>query len=542
MKCTVPVVVLALAGCARAGTSIDITRDDLTYRVGVLADDSMLGRDAGQVGNVRATDYIARELERLGLEAAGVDGWFQAIPLVTRTPVDGHLAVEGGDTFDASRILSLRPVGLAPFGGLLDAREVETVWGGRLGERSVYPEAAEGKVIVFGATGENSALTVGLLTAASALATYANAAGILIAGLDRTPAPFIANMRSTRIVLSDPSNAVQTIPAALASDAIVAAIFGTASPTSGKAGRRVDVRIGLEEGATPEPARNVIAIVRGKDATLRNEFVAIGAHSDHVGTGTPVDHDSVRAANAVVRPLGANGPARAPDAAEADRIRAIRDSVRTLHPPRMDSIFNGADDDASGSAVVLELAEYFSRNPTRRSLLLVFHTAEEKGLFGAAYFTDHPTVARDSIVAQINMDQVSRGGPEDVAGSQPNTVYLLGSRRLSTQLGDLVESINERTEHRLRLDYTLDADGHPANGYCRSDHYMYARYGIPIVFLSAGWHRDYHMVSDEVEYTNPETMYAIGTFARDIAASVANADERPVVDHPKPDPRAPCRQ
>ena len=157
-----------------------------------------------------------------------------------------------------------------------------------------------------------------------------------------------------------------------------------------------------------------------------------------------------------------------------------------MRPSRRDSIFNGADDDASAVAVALELAEYFLRHPARRSILLVFHTAEEKGLFGASHFTDHPTVPRDSIIAQVNMDQVSRGGPEDIEGAARRTLFVLGSRRISTPLGDLVDRLNRQPQNRFTLDYSLDAPSHPANAYCRSDHYMYARYGIPVVF-SLGW-------------------------------------------------------
>jgi Zn-dependent M28 family amino/carboxypeptidase len=192
--------------------------------------------------------------------------------------------------------------------------------------------------------------------------------------------------------------------------------------------------------------------------------------------------------------------------------------------------------------VELALAEHFTRSPARRSILLVWHTAEEKGLFGATYFTDHPTVPRDSIVAEVNMDQVSRGGPADVPGSRADALFVLGSRRLSTGLGDLVERVNAAAPRPFALDYALDAPGHPAMGYCRSDHYLYARYGIPIVFFSRGWHRDYHMVTDEAQYVDLGAMQRVAGLVRDVVGAVAELDRRPVVDAPRPDPGVPCRQ
>jgi Zn-dependent M28 family amino/carboxypeptidase len=172
----------------------------------------------------------------------------------------------------------------------------------------------------------------------------------------------------------------------------------------------------------------------------------------------------------------------------------------------------------------------------------VWHTAEEKGLYGSQWFTDHSTVPRDSIVTQINMDMVGRGRATDMEGGGPNALGLVGSRRLSTGLGDLIEQTNSRRMTPLRLDYRYDANGHPDNVYCRSDHYMYARYGIPIAFFSTGIHRDYHEVTDEPQYIDYGHMSRVAGFLRDVARDVANLDQRPVVDKPKPDPNAPCQQ
>jgi Zn-dependent M28 family amino/carboxypeptidase len=256
----------------------------------------------------------------------------------------------------------------------------------------------------------------------------------------------------------------------------------------------------------------------------------------------------------IARPQGADSraPVNLTDEQTA-RIRAITDSLHKLHGVRRDSIFNGADDDGSGSVSVLEIAEALStaKVKPKRSIIFVWHTGEEAGLYGSEYFTDHPTVSRDSIVAQLNMDMVGRGSEHDITGETkdgalthggPGYVQLIGSRRLSTELGDLIEEVNKTNKLGLSFDYSMDANGHPQNIYCRSDHYEYARYGIPIVFFTTGGHADYHQVTDEPQYIDYNRMAQVATLVRDAAVKVANLDHRVVVDKEKPDPKAACRQ
>jgi Zn-dependent M28 family amino/carboxypeptidase len=188
------------------------------------------------------------------------------------------------------------------------------------------------------------------------------------------------------------------------------------------------------------------------------------------------------------------------------------------------------------------------KSKAAEALILPRHTGEEKGLWGSAYYTDHPTISRDSIVAQLNMDMVGRGmETDDVLGDGstkggPGYLQLVGSRRLSTALGDLVEKVNVDGSYGFAFDYTFDQDGHPQNIYCRSDHANYARYGIPVVFFTTGVHQDYHQVTDEPQFVNYNKMARIDTFIANVALVVANDDHRMVVDKPKPDPTAPCKQ
>jgi Zn-dependent M28 family amino/carboxypeptidase len=300
----------------------------------------------------------------------------------------------------------------------------------------------------------------------------------------------------------------------------------------------------------------VIAILPGSDPKLKGEYVAIGAHNDHIGfrPGPPVDHDSVRAFNMIARPQGADSPpAGALTAEQIARIRTMTDSLHALHGARLDSINNGADDDGTGTVSVLEIAEAYAASKTspKRSIIFVWHAGEEKGMWGSEYFTDHPTVPRDSIVAQLNMDMVGRGATADITGESkeggllhggPGYLQLIGSRRLSTELGDLMESVNTKGKYGFNFDYGMDANGHPQNIYCRSDHYEYARYGIPIVFMTTGGHSDYHQVTDEPQYIDYAHMAEIATFVKDAATTIANLDHRVVVDKPKPDPKGRCVQ
>jgi Zn-dependent M28 family amino/carboxypeptidase len=247
-----------------------------------------------------------------------------------------------------------------------------------------------------------------------------------------------------------------------------------------------------------------------------------------------------------------NAPAPTED--QWERINAIKDSLRRMYPARLDSISNGADDDGSGSVSILEIAEAFAKGPVKpkRSLLFIWQTGEEKGLWGSQWFTNHPTVPRDAIVADLNLDMVGRGAATDVTGTNKeghelkgadNYLQLVGSRRLSTELGDIVEAVSARQTMPFALDYALDANGHPQNIYCRSDHANYARYGIPVVFFTTGGHSDYHQVTDEPEYIQYEHMARVDQLVYDVALRVANLDHRVVVDKAKPaSPFARCQQ
>jgi hypothetical protein len=295
-------------------------------------------------------------------------------------------------------------------------------------------------------------------------------------------------------------------------------------------------------GEPTVPARNVIGVLRGSDSVLRNEYVVISAHNDHVGVARhAVDHDSLRVSNfaAAMRKRGASS-----SAASAWAIHTL-DSLRALRPPRRDSIYNGADDDGSGTVSLLEIAEAMAAAPQkpRRSIIFISHTAEEEGLYGSAWFTDHPTVPIDSLVTELDMDMVGRGSPADVEHGGPAYLELIGTRRLSTELGDVAERVDATEPLPFKFNYAFDAPGDKEEYYCRADHYSYARYGIPSINFSRGDHPDYHQVTDEPQYIDYDAMARVATFVHDLALTIANLDHRVVVDKPKQhDPHAECVQ
>ena len=244
-------------------------------------------------------------------------------------------------------------------------------------------------------------------------------------------------------------------------------IFGAplAQVSAGASGGSATLDFQVSVEPVPFPARNVVALLPGSDPVLKNQYVAIGAHNDHVGMNArPVDHDSLRLYNHIVRPGGAEDSRNQASPEQQAEVNRQLAEWRAAHPnsARLDTIYNGADDDGSGSVSVLEIAESFAKSAQKpkRSILFVWHVGEEKGLLGSAWFTDHPTVPRDSIVAQLNMDMVGRGNAWDVTGQSKageplhgsdSYLQLVGSRRLSKELGDIVEQVNTSRQVRLHL-------------------------------------------------------------------------------------------
>ncbi len=533
-------------------TSPAITASDLMTRLYIFADDSMEGRETGTPGHLRSTQYIADELKKIGLVPAGDEGtYFQNVPMVNRTLDSGSTIAVGG-----TKLSALVDFATTPGRGVsrsIDGAQV--VYGGVFGDTigAIAPELTRGKVVLFRAPAENNFRIGGRVAQ-----RYADAAAIATV-IDELPPNVIRAARGTSMVMKGSG---ERTPLSLtitqhAADAMLGA--SVASATVGQAGKTISGDVQFTE--SPVPARNVVAILPGSDPKLKGQFVAFGAHNDHIGVrhanaggfggrggGGPVDHDSLHLYNAArFAVVGMVARGQTPTAEQQAKVSAIAinlDSVRKLRPARLDSINNGADDDGSGSVTLLEIAEAYSKSAIhpKRSLLFVWHTGEEKGLLGSRWATDHLPVPADSVVAQLNMDMVGRGAARDIPGGSDDYLQLVGSRRLSTELGDIVEAVNAKERKPFTFDYQFDANGHPENIYCRSDHYNYARIGIPITFFTTGLHGDYHQVTDEPQYIDYPHMARIGQLVYDIGLRVANLDHRVVVDKPKPDPNGRCQQ
>ena len=529
-----------------AATTTAITAADLRTRLFAFAHDSMMGRSTGELGSFKAAAYVAAEFQRVGLEPAGENGgWFQTVPFFRRT-------IDRKDTLRVDGYVAKLGVDYAPNPSNARYRNIEgsaVVYAGLASDSMTWIDAAtaNGKALLFSVIPPERRTVANRRTATAPLVNsprFRSATAILVAELDVGGAQVASSYLAGAMVLDTTWR--DAPPLTLVTNAFAARLMGGTfiGVAPGTRGRvlRGEMRVALFPLAFA--ARNVVGILRGSDPAVSGQFVSLTAHSDHVGFDrTPVDHDSLRAFNTVIRPLGADSPTRPPTPDEQRRITHILDSLRALRPARLDSIRNGADDDGSGTVALLEIAEQLAsgRHP-RRSILFVSHTAEENGLLGSQWYTDHPTVTRDSIIGEIDMDMIGRGSKADLPEGGLGYLEVVGIRRLSTEFGDVLEAVNNKQPKPFVFNMTFDAPGHPLQYYCRADHYSYARYGIPSVAFSRGEHMDYHQVTDEAQYIDYDALSRVAHFVRDGAVELATRAARPKLDKPKGDPRAPCRQ
>ena len=579
---------------APAPTTGPITERDLQTRLYQFADDSMTGRQVGRIGNFKGTNYIAAELKRLGLVPAGDNGsYFQNLPYHiheftnhSRLTIDGNPLAWEDDWVAVPGPRAPRPIVQARviFGGI-EGDTTKQISAQEAAGRFVVllpapPARANGRPGAAGRSGRGAAQAParggrgGFGPAISA--RFADAAAVATVDLDSVNAgaralinmPAVATLSTAgggragrggrgaaanqpppdSLTLLKQQIAQLTPPASIRLTREAATrMFGGRSLEKllpGTEGGIVSAALDFIELPT-DWARNVVAIIPGSDRRLRREYVAIGAHNDHIGITTPrVDHDSLKAFNDARNAMliANNMIALTPE--QLAKIHVDMDSVRSEHPRvRRDSINNGADDDGSGSMGVLEIAEAIQsmKVKPKRSVLFVWHTGEEAGLQGSRFFTLNPTVPMDSIVAQINIDMIGRGREEDLPGGGPDYLGVVGSYFDSKDLGDMVAAVNQKEEKSLALDYkydtTLTWSGYN-NIYGRSDHYNYALQGVPIAFFFTGLHGDYHQRTDEPQYIDYPHYARIANFIRDVVVAVADGP-RPRLNgtHPAKQPK-----
>jgi hypothetical protein len=459
-----------------------ITPADILTRIEILADDSMLGRDTPSPGLERAAAYVIAEFHRLGLRPAGDRGTYMQRFGLSRWAVD---------TSASSLALSARGAkATVAFGG-----EVRVIGGevsgnpigghailvaGPLGPTAARDPRLRDRIVIL-APDFARPLPFDLGDRVDEIAAAARAV-IILSNRDSTTFSRRIDTSLEPRLTPDYRDAEGSAPvvevreSALGSVAVVAALDLTRLRALDSTVIRdlpelqIDLRIArhyLQRATAP----NLVAVLEGRDPRLRAEYVAVSAHLDHVG----------------------------------------------VRPGRADSIFNGADDNASGVAGLLELAEAFSRREARpaRSLLFLVPSGEEKGLWGSAYWVRHPTVQLDDVVADLNMDLIGRNWVDSVIVTGPE---------MST-LGATLQRVTAGHPH-LRM--APVADRWPEERiFYRSDHYTLALAGVPVLFFTSGTHTDYHQPSDVAERIDTEKATRLVRYVFYIGAAVANEPKRP---------------
>ena len=193
------------------------------------------------------------------------------------------------------------------------------------------------------------------------------------------------------------------------------------------------------------------------------------------------------------------------------------------------TIYYGADDDGSGTVSILELAEAFAKakqqgKGPRRSIVFMTVSGEEKGLWGSAYYGDHPIFPLEKTTANLNIDMIGRTDPKRKKADSMNYVYVVGDHLLSSDLRPISESVNKKYT-KLGLDYKYNEPNDPERIYYRSDHYNFARKGVPIIFYFNGTHNDYHRTTDTPDKINYELMKKRAQFVFYTAWEMANRNE-----------------
>ncbi len=488
-----------------------ITANSLQAHLEFIASDALEGRDTPSRGLDIAGLYIVAHLKRWGVKPGGENGtYFQ--PLIYRTdtlrPDETQLRIAGRE-FRYGTDFVARPVAL---NGSAPMVFVGNGWSNP--QAGVDPYAnleVKGKVMIVVAGYPREVVQMGLERAGEVgwLSPEQNAeqlGALAIVRIDTTDMERfdrLARQWSTRRSVEGLQTTTQ-VPTLVASMNLLNLLFSDEPLSAQEIIRRAEAReplssfalnpnkslqIQISAETKREKANTVIGIVEGSDPVLKNEYVSLGAHLDHVGVGR----------------ADAQG----------------------------DTIYNGADDNGSGSVALLGIAEALAKGPRpKRSVLFLWYAGEEKGLLGSRLFVERPTVPLDRIIVNINLDMVGRSlqqgdsNPRNRELSKPNEIYVIGPRTASPDLGKVLNDINDNYL-RLSLNPMYDALNHPEQLYFRSDHYSFVSKGIPAVFFFSGLHEDYHRTTDHVDKIDFEKMEKVSRTVFGLAWELADAPERP---------------
>ncbi|HKV39830.1 MAG TPA: M28 family peptidase [Blastocatellia bacterium] len=498
-----------------AATS-SITAASLKRHLSFLASDELGGRYTLSPSNRIAARYLASQLEYYGFRGAAPHGaFFQKVPLVFQqvnlgvsklvlTQGDSRREFKYGDdfgqqlplTFSANGGLVFAGYGVSsPEHGYDDYAKVDTkgkivveLFGLPQALRRVKLPAEEKEEAAAKAHG---AVAVIVITPKNYLSAWANIKNVMLLSDQPSLPPRPGQSAGSHPIFAG-AELIKALASAIGVDAGFLEATGgkPVEPKTLQATAQISVQVDTKDAA---PAQNVVGILDGSDPVLKDQYVMFSAHYDHLKTS---------------------------------------DSGQ---------IYNGADDDGSGTASVLEIAKACAMERPKRSILIVFHTGEELGLFGSEYNTDYsPVVPLKDIVADFNIDMIGRSRPagdddvRDAHLTDERSIYIIGADKLSSELNKISEQTDEVTA-RMRFDYTYNNDNDPERFYYRSDHYNYAKHGIPIIFYFTGVHRDYHEPSDKVDKIDFPKMERIARMVFATGWRVANLDHRLAVDK-KPEP------
>jgi hypothetical protein len=503
-----------------------ITADQLKDYLYFVASDEMEGRDTPSRGLDTTAKFIATLLDRWGFKPAGDDGtYFQKIALHSESVDPSATTLKVGDQAYTMNEDFFRLAGNTAANG-------QMVFAGNgwvIKPKNIDPYQGvdvRGKIIVLysegfpgqgGLTRTPNGLTradlQGLKRGTDYFdpATYARtngAAGIILIASPQAEGAWSdlkqyfsrGSMYPEKLLEGPATNTQNATPVFYVSskvgDAILAGESGNKTSATAFAINK-NVSMATASKSDTKWTQNVVAIWEGRDPVLKNEMVAIGAHYDHVG----------------MNPL-APGP---------------------------DKIWNGADDDGSGTVSVLSIAEALSKAPVRpkRSVLFVWHCGEEKGLWGSAYFNKFPTVDIKNVIAQLNIDMIGRSrktddtNPKNKELSGENEIYVIGKDMMSSTLGSIVDATNKGYLN-LNYDTRYDDPKDPNRFFFRSDHFNYAHNGIPITFWFDGVHEDYHQPGDEPQKIDYIKMEKVARTIFLTLWELTDAKTRPAVDKQLP--------
>ncbi|SMG43205.1 Zn-dependent amino-or carboxypeptidase, M28 family [Marivirga sericea] len=445
-----------------------ITDDDLTRHLTLLASDSLEGRETGKKGQKMAAEYIKNHFESLGLQAPVDGSYFQKFNLYQTYRGDAEMVVNEKTVKNLDQMVYWANV---PF----EKADIEIVYVNKAQEEDLKAIDAEGKFLAFKAEGQ--------FTPTLKVLEDMGAKGALVFAEDSGRMNMVlryGQYYATHGSLSRTEPSKDGLASVVLYQELAEEIFG--KPLSELTiGDKATAELFAEINTEIMETENVLGYLEGTDK--KDELVILTAHYDHVG---------------------------------------VQDG----------KVYNGADDDASGTTAVLEIAEAFVKakkdgKGPKRSILFMPVTGEEKGLLGSAHYADNPVFPLENTVTNLNIDMIGRVDSAHMDNRE--FVYLIGSNRISTELHEISEAMNENYT-KLELDYTYNAEDHPDRIYYRSDHWNFAKNGVPIIFYFNGTHPDYHQHTDTVEKIEFDVLKKRTDLVFYTAWEIANRDNRLAID------------